>query len=140
MPSESWLESHGYRHIRCPSCGWSGTTDGGCENCSNEDECSVCEKHEDKCECWSCEHCDTKCPDGDSECTKCGEGRSYETLYRVKTHIARKDYHPSSPFMGIRKGDTYQRVVRGGYVVGKGRWLTVQRLRMKKGPGWDTAN
>jgi hypothetical protein len=62
---DDWNDAHGYRHITCPHCGWSGMTDGdvpecGCVPDDNEDDeneedeeycCPNCGELEDHCRC-----------------------------------------------------------------------------------------
>ena len=70
MSYESWAEDHGYHHIRCRRCGWSGMTDtDACDNGCDSPE----EKEEEE----------------DSEIR--------ETLYRSTVQIARKAYPGINP-------------------------------------------
>lgn len=128
MPSEQWLEDHGYQRIRC-SCGWSGLTDTGvCEGCGPDVEyCSCCDEERDDCECWECRECGDKNRDDETEC-HCGTGRSYQTLCHSTVHVARKEY----PLVGIFPGDKYRRTVFGGYYKGAGRWLSVERRLIRR--------
>ena len=56
--NDRWAVEHGYRHLRCPQCGWSGMTDGdqpecGCydEDSEEENRCTECDEAEDNCTC-----------------------------------------------------------------------------------------
>lgn len=63
---ETWAEAHGFRHIRCPTCGWSGMTDGDCERCIPN--CDKCDRERAEYDCvgdW--------CDDCASRCVSCGE-------------------------------------------------------------------
>ena len=56
-------------------------------------------------------------------CRKCGTGPAVETLRRVTTQVAHKMY----PKSHVGKGDTYRRIVIGGYYPNGSRWLNVHR-------------
>lgn len=84
--SREWLDDHGYAHIRCSRCGWSGWTDTGvCEGCSPSGE--------------TCEDC------GESrQGCSCTEGFAHAGTCRTHKHVARRDHRGG----GIKKGDTYK--------------------------------
>ena len=55
--SRDWLDDHGYVHIRCPRCGWSGYTDSGvCEGCDDGGG--------ETCESCGDTHADCRCSEG----------------------------------------------------------------------------
>lgn len=127
MASAQWLDDHGYQHIHCHRCGWSGWTDGGCEGCPSPEVCDHCGEEESDCTCWSCDDCGEKTDDDERHCSKCGEGRSYQTLSRSTVQVARKTYGTPGYATTINPGDKYKRTVTGGYKVDGPRWLTVSR-------------
>jgi len=100
-------EMHGFRHIRCPKCGWSGMTDGDAPECgcfdereidSDRERCAVCGDHRDDCSC---------------------PGFGVETSYRKKQRRARRGHKDGK----IHKGDVYVEWARFGYYEGGPRWL-----------------
>lgn len=103
-----WAEMHGYKHITCRSCGFSGYSDSEC----GSDEGETCED-------CGCSH---------RECS-CREGFAHEGTCRSRTHVARRD-HGTGKY--IKKGDTY-RVTRTHYwrEGGPSWWRTIKTLIKK---------
>ena len=82
-----WAEMHGYQHMKCRKCGWSGMTDG------DRPECGCYDRDEgETCEDCGCSH---------KECS-CSEGFASSGVASTETHVARKNHH------GVKVGDTYK--------------------------------
>ena len=116
-----WADDHGYQHITCSRCGWSGWSDGpSCEGaCADREEshgkaCGECGEYGDNCQCERCAECgETR---DDCEC----EFFAVETLRRFKTHTARRDHKDGK----VKADDRYVETVLGGYYEGGPRWMT----------------
>jgi len=107
---DEWAELHGYVHMRCSHCGWSGKTDGMVPECG--------------------------CHDAEDEDA---EPEPELGICRTATHTARKYYNTGTKWdIEIRPGDTYRRTVTRHYIPG-GEWLRweLRRTRLAKGPAWD---
>jgi hypothetical protein len=131
MPLSQWADDHGYEHVRCRDCGWSGYSDTGVPDCSCGDveSCDDCGEELKECTCERCAECGFKVvTECDDQCS-CEPGPAVQTLSRSTVQVARKDY----PLSGISKGDKYRRTVTGGYYKNNGpRWMTVSRKLVRR--------
>ena len=90
---------------------------------ASERECSCLEKYE--CACgtgsWEGNDLDTM------KCSECGTGSKVQTIRRSTIQVARKDHNNK-----IKKGDTYRRIVIGGYYPNGPRWLDMKKVLITK--------
>lgn len=121
--TREWLDDHGYQHIRCSKCGWSGWTDTGvCEGCAEE-------KDEEQDYCEACGERMEKDSTGEIRCPNCEYGgvHSNTVTEKATTHVAHKNHGPQ-----IKIGDTYKRIVRMGHYADGPRWMEVVKVRVRK--------